>query len=311
MTRVPALLARCLAAGGFALAACVTMPASAQPLDQPELRPLAGTLKRIKDARVVRLGVRASAVPFSAVNASGQASGYSVDLCLAIVDDITTTIGVGTLAVEYRTVTPADRLDQVVDARVDLECGATTNTAERRERVAFSPTIFIAGTRLLVKRGSTVRSIADLAGRPVAVVRATTNESVMRQWAAARGRGLRLEVVESYEAAVALLASDEVAALAADDILLAGYVADRGLRSRYAVVGEPLSYEPYGIVFARDDAALAAVVGETFTRLATSGEIRAIYNKWFVRPLPSGIQLRWPMGMHLARSFEMFGLSLE
>src|SRR5512137_327662 len=146
----------------IAAAACclVASPVSAQPSDEP--RALTGVLKRIKDARIVRLGAREAAVPFASINASGQASGYSIDLCLAIVDDIAAAIGVAVLRVEYRRVTPADRIEQVVDGRIDLECGATTNTAERRERVAFSPLTFIAGTRLMVKRGSTIRSERDL-----------------------------------------------------------------------------------------------------------------------------------------------------
>jgi hypothetical protein len=113
------------------------------------------------------------------------------------------------------------------------------------------------------------------------------------------------------EAAFARVASGEAAALAADDVLLAGHIAERGLQRDYAIVGELLSYEPYGIVYARNDAGLDAVVIATFTRLAASGEIRSIYNKWFTRPLPSGIQLRWPMGTQLARTFERLGMAPE
>ena len=295
----------------IAAAACCLLaaPVSAQLDDEP--RALTGVLKRIKDARVVRLGAREAAVPFASINASGQASGYSIDLCLAIVDDLAAAIGVNSLRVEYRRVTPADRIEQVVDGRIDLECGATTNTAERRERVAFSPPTFIAGTRLLVKRGSPVRSLRDLAGHKVVVVRGTTNETAMRRWAAAPGRQLQLLVAEGYEAALARVASGEAAALAADDVLLAGHIAERRLQRDYAIVGELLSYEPYGIVYARNDEGLDAVVRATFTRLAASGEIRSIYNKWFTRPLPSGVQLRWPMNTQLARTFERLGMPPE
>ena len=295
----------------IAAAACCLLaaPVSAQVDDEP--RALTGVLKRIKDARVVRLGAREAAVPFASINASGQASGYSIDLCLAIVDDLAAAIGVNSLRVEYRRVTPADRIEQVVDGRIDLECGATTNTAERRERVAFSPPTFIAGTRLLVKRGSPVRSLRDLVGHKVVVVRGTTNETAMRRWAAAPGRQLQLLVAEGYEAALARVASGEAAALAADDVLLAGHIAERRLQRDYAIVGELLSYEPYGIVYARNDEGLDAVVRATFTRLAASGEIRSIYNKWFTRPLPSGVQLRWPMNTQLARTFERLGMPPE
>ena len=283
-------------------------PAYAQGTDDAPAHALTGVLKRIKETKIVRLGVRAAAVPFAFINASGQASGYSVDICRAIVDDIAAAIGVDALDIEIRRVTPVDRIEQVVDGRIDLECGSTTNTAERRERVAFSPTIFIAGTQLLVKRGSPVRALSDLAGRRVAVVRGTTNESVMQRWAADPKRRIEVIVVDHYESAVDRVANGTVAALAADDVLLAGYVADHDLRHEYAIVGELLSYEPYGILYAKDDAALAGVVRGTFERLATTREIRSIYNKWFVRPLPSGVRLAWPMSVQLVRSFEVLGL---
>lgn len=314
MTRFGAWAVTRLAALAALLAAATLLafvPVARAQSDEPAPRVLSGVLKRVKEARLVRLGVREAAVPFASINASGQASGYSVELCLAIVEDLAQAVGVPSLRVEFRRVTPADRIDQVTDGRIDLECGATTNTAERRARVAFSPPIFIAGTQLMVRRGSPVRSLRDVAGASVTVVRGTTNEAAMRRWAADPARRLRLDVVDDYESAVERVASGESAALAADDVLLAGYIAERGLRRRYAVVGELLSYEPYGIVFVKDDRALAEVVHATFTRLATSGDIRSIYNKWFVRPLPSGVQLRWPMSLVLERSFEILGLPPE
>jgi glutamate/aspartate transport system substrate-binding protein len=174
--------------------------------------------------------------------------------------------------------------------------------------VAFSPLVFVAGTRLLVRQGSPVRSVRDLAGRKVAVARGTTNEQAMNQLAALRKRSFAVLAADDYEQALQKLAAGEVDALAADDILLTGYIAEKGLRGRYAVVGELLSYEPYGIMFARGDAPLAEAVDATFRRLATSREIRWIYNKWFLRPLPSGIRLGLPMSAELQRSFEVLGL---
>jgi glutamate/aspartate transport system substrate-binding protein len=220
-------------------------------------------------------------------------------------------VGVATLRVEYRRVTPADRIDQVADGRVDLECGATTNTAERRRRVAFSPLIFIAGTRLLVKRGSPVRSTRELAHRTVVVIRGTTNEDVMRRLAASPGRSFAVEAVEDSARALERLAAGKADAFAADDILIAGYLGEKGLRRNYAVVGDLISFEPYGIVFARDDSALVEAVNAAFRRLAATGEIRRIYNKWFLGSLPSGFRLALPMGVRLERSFQLLGLAPE
>lgn len=297
----------CLAGALLAAAA----GASAQYIADREARLLTGVLKRIKDAGIVRIGFRQAAVPFSIEGPDGRPYGYSIDLCHEIVDELARAVGVASLRVEYRRVTPADRIAQVVDGRIDLECGATTNTAERREQVAFSPLIFVAGTRLLVRQGSPVRSVRDLAGRKVVVARGTTNEQAMNQLAALRKRSFAVLAADDHEQALRMLAAGEVDALAADDILLTGYIAEKGLRGRYAVVGELLSYEPYGIMFARGDAPLAEAVDLAFRRLASSREIRWIYNKWFLRPLPSGIRLGLPMSAELQRSLEVLGLPPE
>lgn len=294
----------CLAGALLAAAA----GASAQYIPDRDARPLAGVLKRIKDAGVVRIGYRQAAVPFSIEGPDGRPYGYSIDLCHEIVEDIAEAAGIAMLIVQYRRVMPADRIQQVVDGSIDLECGATTNNAERRRQVAFSPLTFVAGTRLLVKRGSPVRSLRDLAGRKVVVVRETTNEEAMRHLAAARTPTFAVLAADDYAQALQTLASGAADALAADDILLIGYLEERGLRGQFAVVGELLSYEPYGIMFARDDAALAETVDATFRRLATTRELRWIYNKWFLRRLPSGILLGLPMSAELQRSFEVLGL---
>jgi ABC-type amino acid transport substrate-binding protein len=293
---------------GLLLAASV----AAQPVEPPTEGTLTGVLKRVKEARVVHLGVRDGAVPFSFLAADTNGYGYSVDLCREIVADLAAALGLASLAIEYVRVTPTDRIEQIVDGRIDLECGATTNTVERRQRVAFSPLIFMAGTRLVVQRGSRVRALRDLTGRSIVVVRGTTNEEAMRRWVA-NNPAQRVSVigVDDYPTALASVGRGEASALAADDILMTGYLTEHGLRGDYAVVGDLLSYEPYGIMYARDDLPLTEVVEGTFARLARTREIRSIYNKWFVRPLPSGARLGLPMSPYLERSFEVLGLPLE
>jgi glutamate/aspartate transport system substrate-binding protein len=133
----------------------------------------------------------------------------------------------------------------------------------------------------------------------------------MRYLATTIARGATVLVAEDHAQALSMLAAGEADAFAADDILLTAFIAERGLQRQYAVVGELLSYEPYGIMFARDDPALAEAVDAAFRRLAASRELRWIYNKWFLRPLPSGIRLALPMSTELQRSFELLGLPPE
>ena len=293
-------------AAGVLLALAPAAPA--QEIGEPQAGALTGALRRIKSAGVIRIGYREGAVPFSSVGRDGTPHGYSIDLCHAIVEDISRAIGDVPLRIEYRRVTPADRIDQVADGRVDLECGSTTGTSERRARVAFSPLIFVAGTRLLVKRSGAIRSERDLPGRKVAVARGATNEAAMRSLLSKAVRAFELQVADDYAQALEWLATGAVDAVAADDILVAGFLAESDPRGSYAMVGGHLSHEPYAIAFARGDAPLAETVQVAFRRLAATREIRWIYDKWFLRNLPSGVRLGLPMSPELERSFQILGL---
>jgi glutamate/aspartate transport system substrate-binding protein len=286
-------------------------PVHAQDDRFPPPEVLTGTLARIAQSGTVRLGYRDDAAPFSFVSKAGEVHGYSIDLCRAIVDAIGEAVGGAPPRVEFRRVTAADRLDRVASGEVDLECGSTTNTTARRAKVAFSPPIFITGTRLAVPRRSAVRGLGDLAGQSVAVVRGTTNEAVLRETVARRGLRIGVVVVDDLAQAFALLAAGKTDAVAGDDVLLVGQLVRSGERARHAVVGPLLSFERYGIAFARDDPQLAETVLRAMRDLARSGELRRTYNQWFVRALPNGERMGMPMGPELTRAFEMLGMPTE
>lgn len=289
--------------------ACGVGPASGAAREWPES--LSGRLQHIKETRVVRLGYREGAVPFSYLGPDRKPVGYSLDLCQAIVATIAEDLGGVHLDVEFVRVSPQDRIERVTSGAVDLECGATTITAERRRQVAFSPVVYVTGTRLAVPRGSSIRSASDLRGRSVIVVRGTTNEAAMREVDRLRGLDATLIVADGYADAVSLLGSGKGEALAADDILLRGLLAETGRTREFRVVGEMLSFEPYGIMYPREDPALADAVERTLRGLAESREIVWIYDRWFVRPLPSGQRLDLPMSVELRRSFELLGLPTD
>jgi len=298
----------CVAVALLALGA-VPAPAQDDRFAPPVV--LTGTLERVAQSGTLRLGYRADAAPFSFVSKAGEVHGYSIDLCRAIGEAIGDEIGGVPPRTEFRQVTATDRLDQVASGAVDLECGSTTNTAARRERVAFSPLIFITGTRLAVRRDAGIRDLADLTGRSVAVVRGTTNEEALRELVARRRLRVGIVAADDLAQAFGLLAAGPVAAVAGDDVLLVGELVRAGERARHAVVGPLLTFERYGIAFARDDPQLAGVVARAMRDLARSGELRRIYNKWFVRTLPNGERLDMPMSPELARAFEILGLPPE
>jgi glutamate/aspartate transport system substrate-binding protein len=301
---------RLLAPAGLALA-LVSAPGATLAAEPRWEDALAGRLRQIKETRVVRLGYRESAIPFSYVGAEGRPVGYTLDLCRAIVATIAADLGIVELGIDYVLVTPLNRIEQVVSGAVDLECGATTNAAERRQHVAFSPVIFVSGTRIAVSRSSTIHDLRELRGRAVVVVSGTTNAAAMREYDRLNGLAIRFVTADDYRAALTLLTTGRADALAADDILLRGLLAETKQSTAFRLVGDMLSLEPYGIIYARDDGALADAVERTLRGLAESREITWIYDRWFVQQLPSGGRIGLPMSTQLRRSFELLGLPPE
>jgi glutamate/aspartate transport system substrate-binding protein len=209
------------------------------------------------------------------------------------------------LLIKWRPVTAESRFGAVTSGEVDLECGSTTANLERQKLVAFSPTMFVSGSRLMVKKGSSIKSFRDLAGKRVIVAAGTTGEKAVRGLADKFKINLELVSAKDYTEAFAQLGADKADAFATDEVLLFGLLAQNKAQSSYAVVGEFLSYDPYGIMFRKDDAPMAALVDKTFRGLATEGEMERLYNRWFLKRLPSGVAIDLPMSPQLATIIEM------
>jgi ABC-type amino acid transport substrate-binding protein len=263
---------------------------------------LSGTLQKARTARVITLGYRESSIPFSYLSARGEPIGYSIELCRKIVDAISETVG-REVAIKWIPVTPESRIDAVVSGQVDLECGSTTSNLERQKQVGFSPTIFVSGTKLLVKKGSPIKSFRDLPGKTVAVTSGTTNEATMRELARKFKLDFRLLVSRDHAESLAQMIAGKADAFATDDVLLYGLIAQNKVRGNYFVVGEFLSYDPYGIVHRKGDTQLAQLIGETFRTLANDGEFEREYKRWFLSRLPSGTSIDLPMSPQLETIF--------
>ena len=296
------VIAGLLVAGASARAQEDAQPSRAAPDGLAPNAPavLAGTLSKVRSSGTIVLGYREASIPFSYLNARNEPIGYSIELCKALVSAIGDAVD-RTLSIKWVPVTPDNRIDAVASGRVDLECGSTTSNLERQKRVAFSPIIFVAGTKVMVKKGSPIGSFRDLAGRKVAFSAGTTNEKALRDLDQKFGLGMRLQAVPDHAQGFAQVAGGQADAFATDDVLLYGLIAEHAgaAASEYRVVGDYLSYEPYGIMFRKDDPQLAQVVKDTFQELAADGEIDRQYKRWFLRRLPSGTSLNIPMSAQL------------
>ncbi len=296
------MLRRTRLAGALLLAACwLTTAAVADDEGGEGLSP---TLATIKQSHVVRLGYRESSPPFSFLDPSNRPIGYSLELCEAVVDEIGVAVDDANLRIEYVKVTSDDRIAAVVQGKIDLECGSTTANAERGKQVAFSPLMFVAGTKLMVPKASAISAPGDLKGKTVVVTKGTTNEQAMHAIDKKFGLGLTILTAPDHEQSYQMLADGKADAFATDDILLYGLIARHKSQDRFRVTGDYLSYDPYGIMFRKGEPQLAAVVERAFRKLGSNHDLVPLYDKWFVRRLPTGEKLNVAISPQLEEAFK-------
>lgn len=260
-------------------------------------------LERIHASGRIVLAHRESSVPFSYLMPDGRPVGYAVDLCLKIAEAVRRKLKMNTLNPQFLLVTPANRIQMVVDGRADLECGSTTNNAERREKVAFTVPHYITGARYLVRADSGINELAQLEGKTLVSSKGTTPLKSITQ--ANNERGLRINIVEApdHAKAMEMLAAGQADGFVMDDVLLYGIVAGRPDAAKFRVVGKFLTIEPLSIVLPKGDAELKAIVDEEMKRLIASHEAHAIYERWFMKPIPpKNTALNLPMN-YLLKDF--------
>ena len=291
-----------LLSGAAALLLAVAVPSLTAQAQEVGLNP---TLAAIKKAKTVRLGYREASPPFSFLDHAGRPIGYSLELCEAIVDEIETAVDEPDLKVDYVKVTSDDRIAAVLDKKIDFECGSTTANAERRKQVAFSPLMFVAGTRLMVPKASTAKGIRDLAGKTIVVTKGTTNEQAIHAADKKFVLGLNIITAPDHEQSYQMVADGKADAFATDDVLLFGLIARHKAQDKMKVVGDLLSYDPYGIMFRKDEPQFAALVEQTFRKLGTNRDLVPLYRKWFLRRLPTGERLGIELSPQLEEAFKV------
>src|ERR1700686_2608534 len=294
-------IGRSIRAGGLLLAACLLTTVAAAQTGGEGLSP---TLANIKNTHVVRLGYRESSPPFSFLDQAGRPIGYSLELCEAIVDEIGVEVDDANLKIEYVKVTSDDRIPAVGQNKIDLECGSTTANAERARQVAFSPLMFVAGTKLMVPKASSIAAATDLKGKTVVVTKGTTNEQAMHNVDKKFALGLTIVASPDHEQSYQMLVDGKADAFATDDILLYGLIARHKSQDKFRVTGDYLSYDPYGIMFRKSEPQLAAVVERTFRKLGTNHDLVPLYHKWFVSRLPTGERLNVAISPQLEDAFK-------
>jgi glutamate/aspartate transport system substrate-binding protein len=289
MNRISKLL---LALGACALCAA---PAFAQD----------GTLKKIKDSGVITIGNRDASIPFSYYDDQQKPIGFAMDLCAKIVDAVKANLKMPKLEVKYQLVTSANRIPLIANGTVDLECGSTTNNAERQKQVAFAITHYLTANRYVSKKSSNIKSIDDLKGKTIVSTSGTTNIKQATDLNVAKNMGMNIIPANGHPEAFQMVETGRAVAFVMDDILLYTLVAQSRTPGDYVVSADALSLaEPYGIMMRKDDPAFKKVADDAITAVYKSGEINKIYAKWFTSPTPpKGMNYNVPMTAQIKNMF--------
>jgi ABC-type amino acid transport substrate-binding protein len=262
------------------------------------------TLERIQVRGSIVIAHREASIPMSYLS-EGKPIGYSMDVCLKIADAIARHLKMKDLRLEYIQVTSGTRFDVIEKGQADLECGSTTNTAARRQRVAFTIPHFIASSRIVVQSNKPYERIEDLNGKTVASTTGTTNIDSLAREARMKTINITVEPAKDHAEGFGWMASGKVDGFAMDDVLLFGLRANSPRPQDYKVIGKPMTIEPYAIAFERNNPAFKAVVDAELRRLIASRELQRMYEKWFTSPIPpKGINLEMRMPHLLVDSFK-------
>ena len=266
---------------------------------------LANELDRMRTSGEVVLAHREASLPFSYLDANKEPVGYSVDLCLRVVEALRKELKLPALKVKWLPVTSASRIPAIAEKRATLECGSTTNNAERRKQVDYTIAHFISSSRFLVKADRGISQMRDLIGKRVISTKGTTNVKALYRLNDEHGLKMQIAEASDHAEAFGAVQANKADAFAMDDVLLYGLRANSSDPKAFAVVGKPMTIEPYAIMMPKGEPELKAIVDREIRRIIFSGEINVIYKKWFESAIPpNNINLDLPMPYMLRESFK-------
>jgi glutamate/aspartate transport system substrate-binding protein len=272
---------------------------------QVQAEDLTGTLKAVKETGAITIGYRETSMPFSYLDDNQKPIGFAMDICYKVVDAVKKELKLDKLTVNLSPVTSSNRIPLLANGTIDLECGSTTNNAERQKQVSFTNTHFLTASRYVFKKSSNINSIDDLKGKTVVSVAGTTNIKQVTEANAVRSLGATIIPAKDNAEAFLMVETDRAVAFVMDDILLAGLVAASKDPSVYAISKDAFSKpEPYGIMIRKDDPAFKKLVDGATAEIYTGGEGQKLYDKWFTQKIPpKGLNLNTPISPELKAEF--------
>lgn len=265
---------------------------------------LTGVLKKINDSGSISVGHRESSIPFSYYDNNQNVIGYSHDISMKIVENIEKKLG-KKLNVKLSPITSQNRIPLVNNGTIDIECGSTTHNTSRAQEAGFSNTIFIANIKLVTDKDSGINDFTDLADKVVITTAGTTSERVLNEMNQAKNMNMKVQSLKDHGDAFMMLAGGRGVAFVMDDSLLYGERAKSRDPKKWNVTGSSQGKEAYACMFKKDDPSIKLIADETIAELSTSGELEALYTKWFTQPIPPrGVSLDFPAAEEMIELFQ-------
>jgi glutamate/aspartate transport system substrate-binding protein len=265
-------------------------------------------MKRIAETKTLNIGHRDASPPLSFIGQDGKAQGYSIDICLKIAEATKEELKLDKLEVKFIPLTPQTRIPLLTAGTVDIICESSTHTLGRSRQVSFLNTTFLTGSKLLVRKNSGIKRIEDLTGKVLVGALGGTNERAAQVEIDKKGIKIKGgEIVKVKDNAQAMLNMEQgrADAFTSDDVVLFGLASLAKNPAEWEVVGPYFSYDPYGMIIPRNNDDWRLLGNKTITMLVRSGELHAIYKKWF-EPGPSNIN--YPMSERLRENLELIAL---
>ena len=299
-----------MAAGALALFV-VTPAASGQA--KKKAPAAASTLERVKSSGTLKLGYRTDARPFSFKDASGNPTGYSVDLCRALGEPVKRQVGLAALNVEWVPISAENQLKAVEQHEVDAMCAAVTVTLKRREQVDFSLPIFPGGVGVVVRSDSpkNLRNILNGHAREYTPTWKAVALNILREqvfvtvpgttaerWIEQRGDEFQVqfhvEPVPDYAAGIRAVVDRKASAFFAERAILLDAVKSHKAADDLIVLDRQFTYERLALPVQRADEEFRLLVDKTLSREFESAGYRGTYAKWFGEPNEkSEVFFRW------------------
>lgn len=254
------------------------------------------TLEKIRSSGRLTFGYREASIPFAYLGPDQKPVGLSLDLCSAVAEKVKAELKMDKLEIAYVAVNASNRIPLLQNGTVDVECGSTSNTAERQKQVSFSVATYVASPRWLVLASSPVAAPKDLQGKTLIVTQGSLNLGVAEKVIAEDKLGATIVQTKDHGESILMLRTGRAAAWFEDDILIAGLIATSPNPKAFRMLATTYAPSYYGLMLPKGDPEFKALVDDVIKAQMASGQFTKLYEKWFESAIPpNGQNLSLPM----------------